>query len=95
MIVRDGEDRRDLVGLCVIAILIPSDDEQTVVRRRLRQIGTDDVRLQPGIPLRDRAGAGAGGGQTIHVLQCSGHVERAFAAVWGVLSPMTAWLKPE
>ena len=38
-----GENRWDLIGRCVVAVLVPSDDEQTVVRHRPRQIGVDDV----------------------------------------------------
>src|SRR5580700_9678359 len=50
-----GKDGRNLVGRGVVAILIPSDNEQTVVRRRPRQISIDDVRLQPGIRLLNRS----------------------------------------
>src|SRR5487761_331530 len=51
--VRAGEDRHDLVA-CTPVVLVPRDDQQAVVGRRPADVAAD-VRLQPGVALRDRA----------------------------------------
>ena len=72
---RAGKNRRDLVrripglhsGRVLEAVLIPGNNEETVVRDRPRQIGVDDVCLQPVVALLDRP--------VMHVVLLVGHDE--------------------
>ena len=52
---RPGKNCRDLVGRGVVGVLVKGDNEQAVVRFGPLIISVEDVRLEPGIALRDRA----------------------------------------